>query len=208
MTDEIAVSQEAPIEKSKIPVKYQGGMVDLGSLDEAFRFAQCVWQSGIYPKGCDTPQKIIIALQAGAEVGLKPMQSLKYLCIINNKPCLFAEGIPGVVLATGKMTKFEEFHEGKIFTDDWVAITHVQRIGGMERTERFSWADAKRAKLDAKPGPWKDYPQKMLMYRARSFAFRALFADCLAGLSVAEEVHDYPVRRPDVNEGPKDEILG
>ncbi len=192
----------------RLPIKYKNGMVNLDSLEEAFRFAQCVFQAGMYPKGCDTPQKIIIAIQAGSEVGLKPIQALKTICVINNRPCLYADGIPAVVLAKpGLMTEFDERVEGKAFTDDWTGIVHVKRGNGIERTERFSWADAKRAKLDKKAGPWQDYPQKMLIYRARAFAFRALFPDALCGLHIAEEVQDYPVRRPDTTEQEHDPIL-
>lgn len=194
---EIVVAQKTEIIPSKLMVKYVNGEMWPESLDEMFRVAQCIWQSGIYPKGCDTPQKIILAIQAGKEVGFKICQSLKNIAVIGGKPSIYADGIPALVLSKNLLTVFDEKIEGKPFSDDWTAVCRIQRRGltpqelGLERIERFSWADAKQARLDTKPGPWKDYPKKMLMYRARAYAFRALFADVLCGLNVYEEVRDY-----------------
>jgi len=97
-------------------------------------------------------------------------------------------------------------------TDDWTAICKVVRRGSDElekrtRVERFSWKQAKTAGLDKKPGPWQQYPDLMLRYRARGLAFNTLFADVLCGLEVVEVLQDYPARRPDVIEGNENPIL-
>jgi hypothetical protein len=61
-------------------------------------------------------------------------------------------------------------------------------------------ADAKRAGLLGKAGPWAQYPARMLALRARGFALRNAFADALRGLITAEEAQDYtqpePAREP------------
>lgn len=203
MSDEII---KAEPEKSKIPVKYVGGMVHLESLDEAYRFANVAIQSGYCPKGMDTPQKVMIAIQYGAEIGLKPGASIQNICVINGKPGLYGKALPGVILATGLLETFEEHWEGN--GDDLAAICHVKRKGGMERTERFTMGQAKRAKLSTKPGPWQDYPELMLRYRARGLAFNALFADCLCGLGIVEELQDIPApRRAEVFVSEDDPLL-
>ena len=47
------------------------------------------------------------------------------------------------------------------------------------------------------PGPWQQYPDRMLQARARSFALRDTFPDVLLGLSMsAEELGDIPVEEP------------
>jgi hypothetical protein len=51
----------------------------------------------------------------------------------------------------------------------------------------FSVADAIRAGLWRKPGPWCDYPRRMLQMRARAFALRDAFPDVLGGLYLREE---------------------
>jgi len=54
----------------------------------------------------------------------------------------------------------------------------------------FSVADAARQSLTGKKGPWQHSRDRMLMIRARTYAFRDLFADALKGLGVAEEQID------------------
>ena len=61
----------------------------------------------------------------------------------------------------------------------------------------FSVEDAKRAKLWGKSGPWQQYPERMLLWRARSFAFD-LFSDALCGLYLKEELES----STDFNEKP------
>jgi hypothetical protein len=53
-------------------------------------------------------------------------------------------------------------------------------------------ADAKKAGLWGKAGPWSLYPSRMLSLRSRGFALRNTFADALRGLITAEEAQDYP----------------
>jgi hypothetical protein len=57
---------------------------------------------------------------------------------------------------------------------------------------QFSVADAVRAGLWGKSGPWTQYPKRMLQLRARGFALRDAFPDVLKGLVTAEEAQDYP----------------
>lgn len=188
------------------PIKYSGGMVQIQTLEDAWRFAQYAVKSNLVPSGLKTPEAVLIAMQYGAEVGLKPMQSLQNICVINGKPALYAKGIPGVVQASGLLESWLEWHEGQ--GDDLTAFCKAKRRGGMERTESFSMADAKKAKLDKKPGPWQDYTKMMLQYRARSHCFGTLFADCLCGFKTVEELNDYPQRRPDsIQEHVNDPVL-
>tara|TARA_R110002020_G_scaffold37892_1_gene114463 strand:- start:30 stop:494 length:465 start_codon:yes stop_codon:yes gene_type:complete len=51
---------------------------------------------------------------------------------------------------------------------------------------------AKKAKLWGKPGPWTQYPARMLQVRARAMALRDQFADVLSGIHIGEEVRDIP----------------
>jgi hypothetical protein len=97
---------------------------------------------------------------------------------------------------------FEEWYEeaGKrlarnpaTFTDSTTAVCRVQRSGYEPAETAFSVADAKRANLWGKSGPWTQYPARMLKHRARSFALRDQFGDALRGLRTVEEVQDDPV---------------
>jgi hypothetical protein len=61
---------------------------------------------------------------------------------------------------------------------------------------KFTVADAKKAGLWGKTGPWTQYPKRMLQMRARGFALRDAFPDVLKGLVTAEEAQDYPATQP------------
>jgi hypothetical protein len=85
----------------------------------------------------------------------------------------------------------KEYVEGQ--GDNLTAVCEAKRRGYPAPTvSRFSMADAKRAGLAGKSGPWSQYPERMLALRARGFALRNAFADALRGLITAEEAQDYP----------------
>jgi hypothetical protein len=58
-------------------------------------------------------------------------------------------------------------------------------------------AEAKKAGLWGKQGPWTQYPRRMLQMRARGFALRDAFPDVLRGLVTAEEAADYTHVEPE-----------
>ena len=52
---------------SHVPMDQRG--VQLGNLDEAYRFAQAVCRSGLAPKG-DKPESVMVKMQVGKEHNL------------------------------------------------------------------------------------------------------------------------------------------
>jgi hypothetical protein len=86
------------------------------------------------------------------------------------------------------------------------AVCVFERLRTRDATDRprvfratFSIADAKRAGLWTKEGPWQTYPARMLAWRALGFAARAAFPDVLKGLRTVEELRDIP---PDADPPP------
>lgn len=176
--------------------------LELTTLDEAWRFAKYVSVSGLAPKGITSPEAIVVALQMGREVGLPPMASLQNIAVINGRPSIWGDAQLAVCRNTGEVEIFEEWFEsgGKrlprnpvTYADDTVAVCRIKRRGFEPSETGFSVADAKAANLWGKDGPWKQYPFRMLKFRARSFALRDQFGDALKGLRAAEEVMDDPV---------------
>ena len=134
----------------------------------------------------------LIAMQYGAEIGMSPMQSLQSLAVINGKPTLYGDALPALVHASGLMEDYQEYFEGT--GDNLTAVCKAKRKGmATPIVGTFSMADAKKAGLIGKSGPWSSYPSRMLQVRARAFCFRDGFADCLRGLAIREEVEDYSV---------------
>ena len=62
-----------------------GRGLQLTSLDDMIRFAKVVIASGLAPKSFDTPEKVVIALVTGMELGISAMQSLQGLAVTNGR---------------------------------------------------------------------------------------------------------------------------
>lgn len=134
------------------------------------------------------PAMIAAAIMRGMEVGLNPMQALSSIAVINGRAVLWGDALPALVQRAGHHVDVE--YEGT--GDNLTAVATLTR-GDTKRTivRRFSMADAKRAGLTGKQGPWTQYPARMLAHRARSWAVRDGASDALMGLQVSEEVQDY-----------------
>ncbi len=164
----------------------------LASMDDAYRFAKMVASSEFAPKDFrGKPESCLLAIQAGSEVGLSPMQSLQSIAVINGRPSIWGDAAMALVQASPVCEYVREYVEGD--GDNLVAVCEAKRRGYPAPTVvRFSVADAKKAALWGKSGPWQQYPTRMLALRARGFALRNAFADALRGLITAEEAQDYP----------------
>ena len=179
----------------------------LSNMDEIWRFAETVIASGMAPKGIINPSAATIIIQMGMELGLPPMASLQNIAAINGRPSIWGDAMLGVVRSTNELEEFTEWFEKdgiklartpSDFTDTVMAVCRVKRKGHDPIESSFSVADAKRAKLWGKQGPWTEYTARMLKFRARSFALRDEFGDALRGLYSAEEQRDLPPEMRDV----------
>ena len=164
----------------------------LATFDDAFRFAKMVSGSEFAPKDFKgKPESCLLAIQHGSEVGLSPMQSLQSIAVINGRPTIWGDAALALVQSSPVCEYVREYIEGD--GDNLTAVCEAKRKGYPQPTVvRFSMADAKRAGLTGKAGPWTQYPARMLALRARGFALRNAFADALRGLITAEEAQDYP----------------
>jgi hypothetical protein len=172
------------------------------SIDEAFRLSEALSKAGdMVPKAFQgRPMEVMAAVMRGMEVGLAPMQALASICVINGRAALWGDALPALMQCAGHHVDVVIEGDG----DKMVAIATLTR-GDTKRSyvRRFSMADAKRAGLAAKPGPWQQYPARMLSNRARAFAIRDGAADALMGLTVSDEISDYgPDRARDVTPRP------
>ena len=160
----------------------------LTTMAEMQAFAQAVVRSGLAPKGMERPEAVIIALQLGAELGLPPMASLQNIAVINGRPCVWGDAALAVCQGDSRFRDIEETFDPQTET----ATCSVWLRGRAQPVVRtFSRPDAQRAGLWGKPGPWQQYPQRMLQMRARAFALRDALPGALRGLYFAEEVQDY-----------------
>ena len=196
----------APRQKAELVTGHQVSPIIPRTIDEVARIARAVIIAKLapdsYTKNCtedEAASKIMIGIMKGAEIGLAPLTAIANIAIINGRPCLWGDGAVGLIQASGKVESWEEIYDGEPDTDGYTAICTIWRKGqSAPYVGRFSLGDAKRAKLLSK-GPWIEYRGRMQMWRARSYAMRTGFADCLSGLSIAEEVQDLPPPPAPVN---------
>ena len=187
MTDNKAVTTP------KKPALQSGGGVNAivpQDLDQAFRLANAICSAGMAPKAYDrSAEKICVGILHGLEVGLTPMAALQSIAVINGTPSIWGDGALALVRSSGLLEDFEETIDGA--GDARTATCRANRKGQKTAiTKTFSMAEASTAGLKGKTGPWKQYPDRMLQMRARSYALRDGFADVLKGLRFTEEVRD------------------
>jgi len=160
--------------------------------ERMMQFCSMIAQSNMVPKDFrGRPGDVMIAVQMGMEVGLKPMQALQSIAVINGRPALWGDGALAVVRARPDCDDIVETVSGE--SEARVATCTITRRGRTPVVRTFSVADAKKAGLFGKEGPWRNYPDRMLQMRARGFALRDAFPDALKGFAIAEEAMDIPV---------------
>lgn len=162
------------------------------NFQEAMDIAEIMSRSQLIPKNFQgRPNDVVVAMMWSHTLGIPTVQGLQYIAVINGKPSMYGDGLLAVAMASGQMADFKETFVGGDSDDGLTAICTVKRKG-LESPiiGQFSVADAKRAGLWGKIGPWKQYPKRMLKMRARAFALRDAFPDILSGMGSGEEQED------------------
>jgi len=173
------------------------------TFDQALQFCDYLAESDFVPKDFKgKPGNCLIAIQWGAELGLKPLQALQNLAIINGRPALWGDAVIALVRSSPLCEYITEADDGS------TAVCRVKRRGESEEVRTFSMEDAKVAGLLGKSGPWTQYPKRMRQMRARAFALRDVFPDVLRGMAIAEEVMDIPQAGAISGEQPRAAIEG
>lgn len=157
------------------------------TFDQALTFSNYLADSDMVPKDFKgKPGNCLVAIQWGMEIGLKPLQAMQNIAVINGRPSLWGDAVIALVRSS---TVCEYIIETQTDTS---ATCRVKRRGEPEQERTFTMQDAQKAGLVGKQGPWSQYPKRMMQMRARAFAVRDVFPDVLKGLPVAEELMDTP----------------
>jgi hypothetical protein len=192
MTTALATdAQPRALAAPKVPLPAGGAISALvpQDLDQAWRMATALAQAGdMVPKHFQgNPNAIMAALARGMEIGLAPMQSLASIAVINGRASLWGDALPALMQRAGHHVDVDYEGQGDALT---AVATLTRGDTGRVIVRRFGMSDAKRAGLLGKPGPWTQYPARMLAMRARAWAIRDGAADALMGLSIADEAAD------------------
>jgi len=136
-----------------------------------------------------------VAINMGAEIGLEPFSAIQSIAVIDGKPCLYGDGMIGVVRASPLCEWIKE----TLSDDGKTATCETKRKGEPHTvTATYSMSDAMQAGIDSKFN-WKKHPKRMLQMRARSYCLRDAYPDLLKGLGVVEEMVDHEDTPPPVN---------
>lgn len=154
------------------------------NFQEAKEFAKLIAESDLAPKDYrGKPGNVLIAVAMGAEVGLKAMQSIQNIAVINGRPSIWGDAVPAIIKVHPHYEWMKEWFDEATQT----AYCQIKRKGEEAHTQSFSESDARSAGLLNKD-LYKNYKRRMLQMRARGFAARDVFPDALKGLAVAEDV--------------------
>jgi len=174
-----------------------GNWLTATTMEQAIKVAEMLAKSTLVPKAYHgQPANVLVAMAYGESFGMQPLQAMQSVAVVNGMPGLYGDGLLAVCRSCSDWEWMQEVVDGE------TAICTAKRRNEPEVTATFSVADAKRAQLWGKQGPWTQYPMRMLAMRARAFALRNLYADVLRGMGSAEELQDIPSEMPAVQVGP------
>jgi hypothetical protein len=183
MANEVQKQQPA-----RPPMPMAGSRMLITNYNDLHRLAHAMVAGGIAPKGM-TAEAACGVMAFGMELGLTPIQSLKDVAFINGKPCAYGDAVSGLINASGLLAAAPEV----TYSKDGQGCRVVLRRRGVpgEFVGEYDLAKAKRADLLGKDN-WKKFPERMLYWRAYSYAARDGFSDVLKGLNSREVVEDDP----------------
>lgn len=160
------------------------------NLEDAIKIATRIANSAFCPTNYKGKvDDVLVCMQFGHEIGLKPMQSLQNIAVINGRPAVWGDASLALVQSHHDFEYINEYEESN------ESICEIKRKNMPLVVRRFSDEDAKKAGLLNKSGTWQQYPKRMRQMRARGFALRDAFADALKGVILTEEASDYPTEK-------------
>jgi len=163
----------------------------LRSLEDLMRFARMAVEGGAAPKGMSAGAAAL-AVQAGLERGLGPLGGLQNAIVINGVLSWRGQGAAALIQNSGvcRPGTLRFWSEGEGDQLKGIAVAHRKDYAAADRKE-FTVAQARQGGLWGKEGPWKQYPGRMLAWRALGLLARDVFPDVLGGFPIAEEAEDF-----------------
>ena len=178
-------------EKPDSTIKIVNGNLQLQTIDDLWRLSKMFCASGLCPQNLDTPEKVAVVLQGGAELGFKPWQSLQILHVVNGRLGMEGSAMLAKIRKSGVCDYVTMLFEGKPYEDTYRAIVKSKRRNeSVEYMTDFSVEDAKRAKLWGVKDNWNKYPKDMLTWRAVSRHARRYYTDEIWAMYTPDELED------------------
>lgn len=192
----VAVIEQAGEPESPHTVaQYRGP--EFERFEVAKRIAHTLANSSLVPDAYrGRPNDCFVAINMGREVGLGEFAAIQSIAVIDGKPCLYGDGLIGVV----RSSPLCEWINETMSEDGTIAYCEAKRKGDPHvKKASYSMTDAMMAGIDSKFN-WKKHPKRMLQMRARAYCLRDAFPDVLKGLGVVEEMQDHDDTPPPVTQ--------
>lgn len=190
-------------------VSMEAGGVAIKNLAQAEKFCNMVHKSGIAPTSMDSPAKIFVAIQTGAEAGLGPMASLRSIYLVKGVPGWMGSAALALIRKHPNCVSCDVgTHNTRI--NDKQAGVDIDEVVGFCKTIRavrdpdnyleeisyFSYSDAVKAGLTKGKNAhmYSQWADDMLTWRAVSRHAKRYWSDALLGLDVVEVVRTYQDR--------------
>lgn len=173
------------------------------SLEQAQWLAKQVVSSGLAPSDLRKPQDALVILMTGAELGLRPMEALRGIYVVNGRPTLKADLMVALVR---KSPECEYFTRTEMNNE---RCTYETKRSDQPQPQEYTYTieQAHNAGLTDKD-VWEKYPDRMLRARAASALAREEYPEVLLGLYTPEEassIDDDPETDPVVAEVVEDD---
>lgn len=158
------------------------------------KMAQSFVQAGAMPASMNAA-KAVMALQAGYEAGLAPIEAINSFYFVNGKIAMYGEAVIRQVIRAGHKVTWGECNEK-------TATVTIERKDTQEKmSSTFTIQQAQERGFLSKD-TWKKYPENMLKFRAFSMVAKFIAPDALMGINIGEELEgevinaDTGVREP------------
>jgi hypothetical protein len=162
--------------------------------------AKDFFESGALPKHLQNPTQAFVTIVTGAEMGLKPMESIQGLYIINGMINLWGKAVPRQLLKHGYKFKYQDENQEQCTVLVWKGKSFAGPEEGDEQyTETFYFKDAEASgytkdsygKLKVGWQPGQNRKLKM-RYNVLSALIKTYIPDVLGQASDIQEVaQDY-----------------
>jgi hypothetical protein len=183
--------QKKPVKVTQREGNIHSSLLSVENFEHYMNVALQLSKSSLVPKNMiGKPADILLAMEMGLQLGIPMTQAIQDIAVVNGKPTLYGDGLLAAVQGHRDYEWIKE-HFNEATGDALAAVCVIKRKNHEARAVEFSVADAKKASLWGKSGPWSQYPKRMLQMRARGFCIRDVFADALRGIKTEEEVSDY-----------------
>lgn len=151
------------------------------NLTDRMQYAKALASASLLPRAYQqNPGNVLLAMELGDALGIRPIQAINSVHVIEGKPSASADLIASLIRKAG--------HRLRVQGDDQSATAQIIRADDPDYTFEVTWTmdRAKAAGLTGK-GVWKSYPAAMLKARAITEVARAGASDALYGVIYTPE---------------------